>query len=142
MSHLHACACFCGAVEIDVGGAPEVMGHCHGASCRAWLAGPVSAFTPWKPEHVKVGKGVEFIGRFRKAENSDRQFRTQCGGHLMPHHPKFGLTGVYAVVLPTLAFAPRVHVNYADSTLPMKDGLPKLKDFPAELGGPDHMMVE
>jgi len=28
-----------------------------------------------------------------------------------------------------------VHVNYAESVLRMKDGLPKLKDFPAELGG-------
>ncbi len=31
--------------------------------------------------------------------------------------------------------APGVHVNYAETVLPMKDGLPKLKDFPAELGG-------
>jgi hypothetical protein len=28
-----------------------------------------------------------------------------------------------------------VHVNYAETVLRMKDGLPKLKDFPAELGG-------
>ena len=28
-----------------------------------------------------------------------------------------------------------MHVNYESTVLPMKDGLPKLKDFPAELGG-------
>jgi hypothetical protein len=28
-----------------------------------------------------------------------------------------------------------VHVNYESSVLPMKDGLPKLKDFPTEFGG-------
>ena len=28
-----------------------------------------------------------------------------------------------------------VHVNYAETVLPMRDGLPKLKDFPAEFGG-------
>jgi len=28
-----------------------------------------------------------------------------------------------------------VHVNYSETVLRMKDGLPKMKDFPAELGG-------
>lgn len=35
----------------------------------------------------------------------------------------------------SLAFEPAVHANYAETVLPMKDGLPKLKDFPKELGG-------
>jgi hypothetical protein len=42
---------------------------------------------------------------------------------------------VYAATIPTLKFAPAVHVNYSETVLPMKDGLPKLKDFPAEFGG-------
>jgi hypothetical protein len=45
------------------------------------------------------------------------------------------LIDVYAATITTLAFKPGVHVNYAETVLPMKDGLPKLKDFPAELGG-------
>ena len=32
-------------------------------------------------------------------------------------------------------FTPGVHVNCAKTVLPMRDGLPKMKDFPAELGG-------
>ena len=40
-----------------------------------------------------------------------------------------------AATIPTLKFTPGVHVNYAETVLPMKDGLPKLKDFPTELGG-------
>ena len=55
--------CFCGAVEIEVTGAPEAMGYCHCSSCRSWSAGPVNAFTLWKPENVKVTKGAEFVGR-------------------------------------------------------------------------------
>ena len=46
-----------------------------------------------------------------------------------------GLVDDYAAAIPTLKFSPGVHVNYAETVLPMKDGLPKLKDFPAELGG-------
>jgi len=43
---------------------------------------------------------------------------------------------------PTLAFAPGVHVNYAETVLPMRDGLPKLKDFPAEFGGSGEAIAE
>ncbi|MEO8672370.1 MAG: GFA family protein [Tahibacter sp.] len=127
--------CFCGAVEVEVTGAPEGMGYCHCESCRSWSAGPVNAFTLWKPENVRVTRGAELIGHFEKTEKSDRQFCVQCGGHLMTRHPTFGLIDVYAATIPGLAFSPGVHVNYAESVLRMKDGLPKFKDFPAELGG-------
>ncbi len=35
-----------------------------------------------------------------------------------------------------------VHVNYAETVLPMRDGLPKLKDFPAEFGGSGEAIAE
>jgi hypothetical protein len=135
MTDVHKGSCFCGAVKIEVTGAPVAMGYCHCSSCRSWSAGPVNAFTLWKPENVKVTKGSEFIGRFKKTEKSDRQFCKKCGGHLMTFHPPFGLMDVYAATIPSLAFAPGVHVNYAETVLRMKDGLPKLKDFPKEMGG-------
>ena len=139
---MHKGTCFCGAVEVEVTGAPEAMGYCHCASCRSWSAGPVNAFTLWKPENVKVTKGKEFVGRFKKTEVSDRQFCTKCGGHIMTDHPPLGLTDVYAATLPSLAFKPGVHVNYAETVLRMKDGLPKLKDFPKEFGGSGEMVAE
>ncbi|HUW54750.1 MAG TPA: GFA family protein [Rhodanobacter sp.] len=135
MTDKHAGTCFCGAVEIEVTGTPEAMGYCHCSSCRSWSAGPVNAFTLWKPENVKITKGAQFIGHFQKTENSDRQFCRQCGGHLMSGHPTLGLTDVYAATIPSLPFIPGVHVNYAETVLRMKDGLTKLRDFPAELGG-------
>lgn len=132
---VHKGGCFCGAVEIEVRGTAEAMGYCHCGSCRSWSASPVNAFTLWKPENVKVTKGAEFLSGFRKSAMSDRQFCTKCGGHLMTDHPPLGLVDVYAATIPTVEFTPGVHVNYAETVMPMKDGLPKLKDFPAELGG-------
>jgi hypothetical protein len=131
----HQGKCFCGAVEIEVQGQPEAMGYCHCASCRGWSAAPVNAFTLWQPQHVRVTKGAEFLGKFQKTETSNRQFCKRCGGHLMTDHPPLGLVDVYAATIPTLHFSGAVHVNYAETVLPMKDGLPKLRDFPAELGG-------
>jgi hypothetical protein len=131
----HKGNCFCGAVEVQVQGEPEGMGYCHCESCRSWSAGPVNAFTLWKPQNVHVTKGAEHIGKFKKTEGSVRQYCKRCGGHLMTDHPQLGLVDVYAATIPTLEFRPALHVNYAETVLPMKDGLPKLKDFPAELGG-------
>jgi hypothetical protein len=142
MSNTYSGTCFCGAVQIEAQGAPEAMGYCHCASCRSWSAGPVNAFTLWKPANVQVTQGAEFIGHYSKTEMSDRQFCTQCGGHVMTNHPTFGLVDVYAATIPALAFSPGVHVNYAESVLPIRDGLPKLKDFPAELGGSGVAMNE
>ena len=123
-------------------GAPEAMGYCHCASCRSWSAGPVNAFTLWKPENVRVTKGEEKLGHFAKTETSDRKFCTVCGGHVLTDHPGLGLVDVYAATIPSVAFVPAVHVNYAETVLPMKDGLPKLRDFPAEFGGSGEMVAE
>lgn len=142
MSDTHGGSCFCGEVQVEVTGAPEAMGYCHCASCRSWSAGPVNAFTLWKPENVKVTHGENMIGHFMKTAMSDRQFCKQCGGHVMTDHPTLGLTDVFAATLPTLDFVPGVHVNYAETVLPMKDGLPKLKDFPSELGGSGESVPE
>jgi hypothetical protein len=132
---VHKGRCFCGAVEIEVQGNPEAMGYCHCGSCRSWSAGPVNAFTLWKPENVKVTKGADHLARFAKTEGSGRQFCRTCGGHVMTDHPPLAMIDVYAATIPSLEFSPQVHVNYSETVLPMKDGLPKLKDFPAEFGG-------
>ncbi len=142
MSETHSGTCFCGTVAVETTGAPEAMGYCHCSSCRSWSAGPVNAFTLWKPENVKVTKGADKVGTYHKTDQSHRQFCTVCGGHLMTDHPPFGLVDVYAATIPDLDFKPMLHVNYGETVLPMKDGLPKMKDFPAELGGSGEVLPE
>ena len=134
--------CFCGAVKIEVTGSPEAMGYCHCSSCRLWSGGPVNAFTLWNPDAVKITSGVEHVASFQKTPLSQRQYCKKCGGHLMVNHPPIRLVDVFASTIPTLPFTPGVHVNYSETVLPMKDGLPKLKDFPAELGGSGEIVPE
>jgi len=128
-------SCFCGAVQLTVTGEPAAMGYCHCESCRRWSAGPVNAFTLWKPEAVKVTRGAEHIGTYHKTPQSYRKWCKQCGGHLMTEHPTMGLTDVYAAVIPDFAYEPGVHVHYQETKLRIKDGLSKLKDVPKEMGG-------
>jgi hypothetical protein len=134
--------CFCGTVQVEATGEPVAMGYCHCNSCRSWSAAPVNAFTLWKPEAVKVTTGAEHLASFQKTAFSRRQYCAKCGSHLMTNHPSIGLVDVYAATLPALPFSPGVHVNYAETVLPMRDGLPKLRDFPAELGGSGVAMAE
>ncbi|MDL2399051.1 GFA family protein [Rhizobium mayense] len=127
--------CFCGAVEIAVSGEPAAMGYCHCDSCREWSAGPVNAFSLWPPEAVRVTKGAEHIRSYQRSEKSVRKWCEICGGHLLTEHPLWGVTDVYAAIIPTLDFQPMLHVNYGNTVLHMTDGLPKQKDMPAEMGG-------
>ncbi len=134
--------CLCGAVQFTVTGEPAAMGYCHCSDCRLWSAGPVNAFTLWKPEAIKVTQGEEKIRTYNKTARSSRKWCATCGGHLFADHPHWTLIDVYAATIPSLPFKPGVHVNYQETVLRMKDGLPKLKDFPKEMGGSGEAMAE
>ena len=142
MSDTHKGKCFCGAVEIEAQGAPMEMGYCHCQSCRSYSGSPITSFLLWKAEDVRVTKGAEVLGCFMKSAMSDRLFCARCGGHLMTHHPELGVTDVRPPAMPGIDFKPVVHLNYAEAVLPMKDGLPKLRDFPAQAGGSGATIAE
>ena len=142
MAETHMGRCYCGAVEIEVRGDPLEMGYCHCENCRRYSAAPVSAFTLWKKENVVLTKGAEFLGRFKSSEISDRRYCTKCGSHISVDHFTLGLIDVRLGALRDFPFKPAVHLNYAETILPMRDGLPKLKDFPEAIGGSDQTVPE
>ena len=135
-------SCFCGEVQFTVSGDPVGMGYCHCESCRRWSAGPVNAFTLWKPETVQITRGAENIGTYNKTPNSFRKWCKTCGGHIFTEHPGMGLTDVYAAVIPDFPYNAGVHVHYQETKLRMKDGLPKMKHVPKEMGGSGVSMAE
>jgi len=135
-------SCFCGAVHFTVSGDPEGMGYCHCDSCRHWSAGPVNAFTLWKPEVVQITNGADNIGTYNKTPQSNRKWCKTCGGHIFTEHPTIGLTDVYAAVIPDFPFEPGVHVHYQQTVLHIKDGVTKLRDVPKEMGGSGEELPE
>jgi len=64
-----------------------------------------------------------------------RKWCKLCGGHLFTEHPTWGVIDVYAATIPEFPFRAGLHVNYQETKLRMLDGLPKMKDMPAEMGG-------
>jgi hypothetical protein len=134
--------CFCGEVQFEVTGQPAAMGYCHCESCRTWSAGPVNAFSLWNPENLAITRGAQSIAGFAKNPASHRKWCTKCGGHLFTEHPQWKLVDIYAALLPQLEFEPGVHVHYQETVLPMRDGKPKFKDIPAEMGGSGTLLPE
>ncbi|MEY2482794.1 MAG: hypothetical protein QOK24_1322 [Verrucomicrobiota bacterium] len=141
MAETYTGSCNCGAVTIEASGEPLDMGYCHCDGCRAYTGAPIALFTLWKPEAVKITKGAESLGRFKSSEISERRFCTKCGAHVMVDHPTLGLTDI-RTPLNGFTFKATVHLNYEDTVLRVKDGLPKLKDFPAAIGGSGASMPE
>lgn len=135
-------SCFCGAVGFTVTGEPVVMGYCHCESCRHWSASPVNAFSLWAPDALRVIQGEDRIGSYNKTPQSHRKWCTECGGHIYTEHPGMGLIDIFAAGLPDMAYEPSVHVHYQEAVLPIKDGLPKMKDVPAEMGGSGEVLPE
>ena len=135
-------SCFCGAVQLTVTGAPAAMGYCHCASCRTWSAGPVNAFTLWNSDSVEITKGENQLGSYNQTDKSFRKWCKACGGHVLTVHPQWGLTDVYAAVIPSFPFQAGVHVHYGETVLRVRDGLPKQKDLPKEMGGSGTLLPE
>jgi len=142
-------SCFCGAVHFELSAEPEAMAYCHCDSCRHWSAGPVSAFTLWKPDNLQVTKGSENIGAFDgnpgtedETVESQRKWCRTCGGHLFTDHPTMGLIDVPAAVIEDFVFEPGFHVHYQERVRSIEDGLPKFKDLPQEAGGSGESLPE
>ena len=138
----HQGRCFCGDVTFTLSGNPELMAYCHCESCRQWSAGPVSAFSLWKPATLEITSGLDNIAGYDKnplsgdaTVVSNRVWCKTCGGHLYTDHPTMGLIDVPAVIIKDLEFKPAFHVHYQETVHRIKDGLAKFKDLPAEAGG-------
>ena len=135
--------CFCGEVEVEISGEPIGMMVCHCNVCRSWSASPVNGATLFKPEDVAVTKGADFLRFYAQNEGHDRSWCDKCGGHVLTdHRDTYGVVDVYAAVIEGLTFTPTAHVNYESTAMPVKDGLPKFKDFPAEMGGSGEILPE
>jgi hypothetical protein len=134
--------CICGAVELEITGDPAVQAYCHCDSCRSWLSAPIHAAALWPTPNVKVVKGADNLGLYKRTESSHRQFCKSCGAAVLVRHPEMGMTDVPAGSVIGLAYKPAVHVNYGEKVMTVHDGLPKFKDFPKEFGGSGETVPE
>lgn len=142
MADIHQGACFCGAIQIEVEGEPNVMGYCHCSDCAEWAGAPVNAFSLWAPDAVRITAGEDKLHSFARTPGSQRKFCSQCGGHVLTDHPGMGLIDVYLNIVPGKAHKGAMHIYYGEKTMSVPDGLPKFKDLPVEFGGSGELLGE
>jgi hypothetical protein len=142
MANTYRSRCACGAVELEITGDPVFQAYCHCDSCRSWLSAPVHAATGWPTPNVRIVKGAENLGMYKRTENSHRHFCKSCGAAVFVLHPTMGVTDVPAGTIAGLKFNPSVHVHYGEKVMSVRDGLPKFRDFPKEFGGSGEMLPD
>ena len=96
----------------------------------------------WPATGVKITKGADNLGLYKKTESSHRKFCKTCGAAVLVDHPGMGMVDVPAGSVAGLSYKPAVHVHYGEKVMAVKDGLPKFKDFPKEFGGSGEMLAE
>jgi hypothetical protein len=132
----------CGEVQLELTGEPGVMAFCHCESCRGWLGAPVHAASLWPAANVKITKGADRLGTYKRTEASHRRFCTSCGTPVLIDHPAMGMVDIPAGRIEGLAYQPGLHVHYGEKVLSVRDGLPKYRDFPKEFGGSGDVLPE
>lgn len=142
MANTRTSGCMCGAVQVEITGEPSAMAYCHCSSCRGWLGAPIHAASLWPAASVRVVKGADRLGLYKKTDASHRKFCTTCGSPVLIEHPALGAVDVPAGTIQGLTYQPTIHVHYGEKVLAVRDGLPKFKDFPKDFGGSGDTLPE
>jgi hypothetical protein len=124
--------CSCGAVQLEADGEPVVQCYCHCNSCRSFTGSPVNAPVLWPRAKVRYTSGAEG-GMFSCSI---------CNGMVGVYLPEADLFDIFAGLISDLDFKPTIHLNYENAVLPIRDGLPKLKDMPKDWGGSGEFLPE
>eukprot|EP00930_Biecheleria_cincta_P040451 TRINITY_DN27715_c0_g3_i2.p1 TRINITY_DN27715_c0_g3~~TRINITY_DN27715_c0_g3_i2.p1 ORF type:complete len:433 (+),score=73.25 TRINITY_DN27715_c0_g3_i2:44-1342(+) len=139
--------CLCSAVRIKITGAPQFVGLCHCIDCRTWTGGVghLAVVVPMEQASIQSGEFVNFEGT--KVRIQDKGFRNNCSKCyscvFSKHVDISGGTSIEicAGLFPK-AFPLQAHMFYQQRIMSIKDGVPKLKDRPKELGGSGRRLVQ
>ena len=132
----------CGAVALELAGEPAFQVFCHCESCRGWLGAPIHAASLWPAANVRITKGADLLGTYKRTDASHRKFCQRCGTPVLIDHPALGMVDVPAGGIRGLAYQPTIHVHYGEKVMPVRDGLPKFKDMPGDFGGSGVQLAE
>lgn len=136
--------CSCGAVQMKVEGEPVVQCYCHCNSCRSYTGSPVNTPVLWPRANVTFTSGEDKLRRYSKSGHAEsgRFTCSVCDGVVGAYLAGPGLFDIFSGLFSDLDFKPTVHLNYENSVLPIRDGLPKLKDMPQDWGGSGEYLDE
>ena len=125
-------ACDCGAVAVELAGAPRVQGHCHCQACRTLLNTPYHSVTAWNPDQVTVTRVADRLVAFQHPKlRMKKIFCTACGEVLYNTNAmdwrvvsQHLIAKAYGGSLPK-ELGSKSHFHYASRVVNVDDDLPK-----------------
>ena len=126
--------CLCGAVHVRLSGEAGAQFYCHCDDCQASSGGAYVAVAVYPADAVSHIKGELACWTLK---TMPRQRCAVCGTQVLAEVPGGEQIGIKANLLPAGVFKPTFHENCRYAVLPVVDGLPHYKGYPAEFGGTD-----
>jgi hypothetical protein len=126
--------CRCGAVQLQVTGAPMAQLYCHCDDCQAVHGAAYAPESVYPAAAVKVTRGTPSEWKLKR---HPRVTCTTCGTRMFIDVLSVGLRGVNGYLLPKGQFKPQFHMQCQFAVMPVKDELPHFKSRPASFGGTD-----
>jgi hypothetical protein len=134
---IHA-QCNCGAVKLEIEGAPIAQFYCHCDDCQAVHGAAYVPVAMFPDAAVKVVAGAPLQYALKV---NPRTTCPQCGTRLYASPPGMGVKGVMAAILPPGIFTPAFHIQCQYARVPVRDELPHFKGFPGAFGGSDETVA-
>jgi hypothetical protein len=122
---------------MKITGEPVAQIYCHCDDCRAAHGAAYVAASIYPAQSVQVVRGQPTPIAVSKTQ---RMRCAACGTHLFAEITNPGLRSVNAFLLPQGKFNPQFHIQCQHAVLPVVDGLPHYKGFPAAFGGAEEFV--
>ncbi len=129
--------CLCGAVKLELSGAPVAHFYCHCDDCQRVHGAAYVPAVMYRAPQVRLIAGVPVLW---KLKTTVRATCRECGTRVYAEPPGMGVRSLPAYLLPEGMFQPTFHMQYQHALLPVRDALPHYKGYPAMFGGSDDLM--
>lgn len=128
MSHLTG-SCLCGRVKIRVPDKFGFIGYCHCSECRKWSGSAFASGGSVGFDELEITDGEELVSYYRKTEQTDLGFCSNCGSSLFSKKLQRGMYIVRLGVLDEVPTQrPNVHIFFG-SKAPWFDATDQLQKF-------------
>ncbi len=129
--------CLCGEVKLELTGDPLFSFYCHCEDCQAVHGAAYIPAALYRQHQTRIVAGDPLV--FRLKHTARGTCRT-CGARIFAEPPGGEIRTIIGTLLPPGSFHPTFHVQCQHARLPVRDGLPHYRAFPALFGGSDDVV--
>lgn len=127
-------SCQCGSLQYALAGEPLHQLYCHCTDCQAVHGGAYAAIATFPHDAVTHVSGEMLTWTLK---STPRTYCPKCCTLMFAEPEGAPFKGVEAHLISGHSFNPTYHMQCAEASLPIQDGLPHYAGFAPALGGGD-----